>query len=59
MSILDALEAADKALRNHACHGGPDLPCLRAPEQCRAECGKEAGDALLLVEEALEKVRAA
>lgn len=48
-----ALEQADGALRNHACHGGETMPCLRSKEQCKSECGKAAGDALLVVEAAL------
>ncbi len=53
IAMKGALEAADNALRNHACHGGDKAPCLRARYQCQVECGKEAGDALLLVESAL------
>ena len=49
-----ALRAAENALRRHACHGGPKAPCLRTPAQCASECGREAGDALLLVEAALK-----
>jgi hypothetical protein len=52
--VVKALKAADDALRNYACHGGPSVPCIRSPEQCRSECGKPAGDALLLVESALQ-----
>ena len=44
-----ALRAADESLRDYACHGGPTVRCLRTPEQCRDACGKEAGDALLIV----------
>jgi hypothetical protein len=51
--LARALEAADAALRNHACHGGEKVPCARTPDQCAYECGRQAGDALLLVEAAL------
>ncbi len=48
-----ALETADAALRRHACHGGPEMPCIRTEGQCADECGREAGDALLAVISAL------
>ncbi len=47
------LRVADDALRNHACHGGPSAPCLRSDTDCQFDCGKQAGDALLVVEAAL------
>jgi hypothetical protein len=54
--VRETLEAADSALRDQACHGGPNVRCLRSPDQCRESCGREAGDALLLVEAALAKL---
>lgn len=48
-----ALVAADDALREHACHGGPSAPCVRSRYECASECGRKAGDALLIVEAAL------
>ncbi len=55
MSQVDreALVAAAEALRDYACHGGEGVPCLRTTNQCLDNCGKPAGDALLLVEAAL------
>jgi hypothetical protein len=49
----EALRVADEALRAHACHGGPNVPCVRAQYQCQLECGKQAGDALVVVSKAL------
>lgn len=51
--MREALDMAFDALRNHACHGGLDVPCIRSADQCTHECGKAAGDALILVEAAL------
>lgn len=53
-----ALREADKALRQHACHGGPNAPCLRPDWQCREECGQLAGDVLLIVEAVLTQKEA-
>ncbi len=58
VAVRAALVSADNALRNHACHGGDATPCLRARYQCDIECGREAGDALLLVEAALAQLPA-
>ncbi len=52
-TLVEALREAEKALRNHACHGGDNVPCLRTIAQCKSECGEQAGDALLTVEAAL------
>ncbi len=46
----EALAVAREALTNHACHAGPKVPCRRSPEQCRWECGKDAGDALARID---------
>jgi hypothetical protein len=54
-AAMAALLLADEALRNHACHGGEKVPCIRTKDQCAADCGKEAGDALLAVEAALNQ----
>lgn len=52
----EALDVAGKALREHACHGGENEPCRRAAYQCNLECGKQAGDALLIVEATLSTI---
>ena len=50
-----ALREAETALRDYACHGGPEAPCLRAKHECRfMECGDAAGNALTSVLAALE-----
>ncbi len=54
-ALREALASADDALRNHACHGGPDAPCLRTSSQCHFDCGKQAGDALVTVLAALKR----
>ena len=54
--VVEALRAADKALRDYACHAGPKVPCARTAGQCASECGRAAGDALMLVEAALTSV---
>lgn len=48
-----ALSVAEDALRDYACHAGPDIPCRRSPDQCASECGKSAGDAFVAVQAAL------
>lgn len=53
---IEALTAADEALRAYACHGGADIPCRRTPEQCASECGSAAGDAFVKVNAALAKL---
>lgn len=55
--VVEALEKAREALANRACHGGLELPCIRSPEQCRSDCGKVDGDALLAVEAALTAIK--
>lgn len=55
--LREGLERADAALRDYACHGGPDVPCIRSMDQCAAECGQHAGDALLVVTQALTTPR--
>lgn len=55
--VREALQAADAALRDYACHGGEGAPCLRSSDQCATDCGKRAGDALLIVEKALSQGR--
>lgn len=52
--LREALQVADDALCEYACHGGDGVPCLRTLDQCNSECGKRAGNALLTVREALE-----
>ena len=52
IAALEALvKEAGEALSEYACHGGPDLPCIRSKDQCRTECGKIAGDALAKIKE--------
>lgn len=53
---LEAMREAREALREYACHGGPDVPCLRNENQCRAECGKSAGDAFIALTAAIAKI---
>jgi len=53
----DALRTAEDALRDHACHAGPNVPCLRTKQQCRDECGRSAGDALQVVLSALASTK--
>ena len=53
---LEAMREAREALREYACHGGPDVPCLRNENQCRAECGKSAGDAFIRLTAAIAKI---
>ena len=48
-----ALREAAAALSEHACHLGPGIPCARSADQCAAECGRSAGDAMLVVSQAL------
>ena len=48
-----ALAVADEALCDYACHA-VGAPCIRSVDQCASECGKQAGDALLVVRAALE-----
>lgn len=48
-----ALRVGIEALSGHACHIGPSCPCIRSADQCAAECGREAGDALLALRQAL------
>jgi hypothetical protein len=55
--LVEALKAADDGLRDHACHGGPAVPCLRSATECSIECGKRAGNALLKVTAALTRVQ--
>ena len=50
---LAALKAAENVLCEYACHLGPDTPCRRSADQCLDSCGKEAGDALVLIHRAL------
>jgi hypothetical protein len=52
--MREALKFAEEALGEYACHVGPSAPCIRHPEQCVAECGRFAGDALLKVRAALQ-----
>ena len=56
VEALDAMREAREALREYACHGGPDVPCLRNENQCRAECGKSAGDAFIALTAAIAKI---
>jgi hypothetical protein len=51
--MREALEETVAALSLHACHGGEGIPCLRTEDQCRAECGKVAGDAFIVGSSAL------
>ena len=51
--LREALKSAREALTEYACHGGPTMPCRRALYQCAEECGKNAGDARLVVDAAL------
>lgn len=53
--LLEALKNAREALCNHACHGGNATPCIRSNEQCRSECGKQAGDAIVMIDAAITK----
>ncbi len=60
LALLDRIEEltttlyrAREALGEYACHIGDKYPCMRLPDQCRAECGKAAGDAALLIDKAL------
>jgi hypothetical protein len=53
---LEAMREAREALREYACHGGPDVPCLRNESQCRADCGKPAGDAFITLTAAIAKI---
>lgn len=53
--LRETLTAADDVLRSYACYGGCGAPCMRTPEQCRQDCGKEAGDALVKVIAALKE----
>lgn len=48
-AVVEALRAAEDALRDHACYDGDKALCRRSEFECRTECGKSAGDALLLV----------
>lgn len=57
--LLEALKDAREALCNHACHGGDATPCIRSNEQCRAECGKQAGDAIVSIDAAIAKAGSA
>lgn len=52
---LAHLRKSDEALRQHACHGGPEVPCNREDWQCREECGQLAGDVLLIIQAALNR----
>jgi len=54
---VGALWRADKALRNHACHG-ENAPCRRSKIECQMDCGFAAGEALNGVEAALTEIRA-
>ena len=58
-ALLNALTQADQALCNHACHGGPEMPCLRTRDQCKAGCGRMAGDAVVAVRAALARCNTA
>jgi hypothetical protein len=51
--LREALEETVAALSFHACHGGEGIPCLRTEDQCRAACGKAAGDAFIVGSSAL------
>jgi len=51
--MREALLVAREALCEFACHGGPDIPCRRTPDQCRDQCGREAGDAIVAIDVAL------
>jgi hypothetical protein len=48
------LRECGEALAEYACHGGPDLPCIRSEDQCRTECGKIAGDTLTKIVDATD-----
>ena len=48
------LRECGEALAEYACHGGPDLPCIRSKDQCRTECGKIAGDTLAKIKDATD-----
>jgi hypothetical protein len=50
------LRECGEALAEYACHGGPDLPCIRSKDQCRTECGKIAGDTLAKIKDATDAV---
>jgi hypothetical protein len=50
------LQECGEALAEYACHGGPDLPCIRSKDQCRTECGKIAGDTLAKIKDATDAV---
>ena len=53
--LLEALKVAREALCNHACHGGDSAPCIRSSDQCLADCGKQAGDAIVDINAAITK----
>ncbi len=50
-----ALGTAREALANYACHGGAGIPCLRTADQCRTDCGRDAGDAIVVIDTALAR----
>lgn len=54
-AMREALGTARSALCEHACHGGDSIPCIRSAEQCRTDCGKQAGDAILAIDAALNE----
>lgn len=56
--LIEALREAREALCNHACHGGKEAPCIRSDDQCRAECGYLAGDAIVRIDSILTKAEA-
>lgn len=55
--LVEALEKAEDALRSYACEGA-GAPCLRTAEQCRADCGRPASQALDAAIAALARRRA-
>lgn len=57
--LVEALGTAREALCNHACHSGSSVPCRRSPDQCAADCGREAGDAIVAVDAILATTKAA
>lgn len=57
--LLAGLKAADEALSAYACHAGPGVPCIRSKDQCLAECGNEAGDAIVTIAPLIAKAEEA
>lgn len=54
IEVLDrALNVTREALCEHACHAGPEVPCIRTRDQCATECGRSAGDVIVAVDRIL------